>query len=523
MKEGFWKKEEKKIIFRGEKLNVFESCVSRHSLENPNKPAFIFEDKSGKKEIYSYERLNRETGKFANLLNNLKIKKNSRIFLFLPKIPLLYIGFLGIIRQGSISIPIFEAFEKDGLELRLVRGNANVILTNKELFKRIPKDIKKKIPALKKILIIDSEEFKSKMKKVSEDFKLVLRKKEDVCFMIFTSSTAGTPIAGVEIPNYGIVQQDFTARFSLGLKKDSNYWCTAHPGWVTGSVYSILAPLSIGCTIFIYTEHFDSKRWIKFILKNKISVIYTAPTALRLLKHDIKKKDLANLKNLSSVGEALTETTFNFYKKLGIKINDTYWQSETGAIVIGNNPNLKKKAGSLGKPIPGITAKIKKDMILLKKGWPSMMVGIYKHKKMYENYFEGSWFKTNDLAKKDKEGYFFFKARKDDIIKTSGERVSPIEIESALMKNKEVKEVAVIGVPDKIKGQIIKAFVVLRNPEKFLGDNKKSKREKLKESLENYVKENYAGHSYPKIIKFLSKLPKTNSGKIIRMKLREKN
>ena len=156
-------------------------------------------------------------------------------------------------------------------------------------------------------------------------------------------------------------------------------------------------------TIFIYTEHFDSKKWINFLLKNKISVLYTAPTALRLLKHDIKKKDLIHLKNLSSVGEALTKTTFNFYKKLGIEINDTYWQSETGAIVVANNPNLKKKAGSFGKPIPGITAKIKGDMILLKKGWPSMMVGIYKHKKMYEDYFEDGWFKTNDLARKRSE------------------------------------------------------------------------------------------------------------------------
>jgi acetyl-CoA synthetase len=174
---------------------------------------------------------------------------------------------------------------------------------------------------------------------------------------------------------------------------------------------------------------------------------------------------------------------------------------------------MKKKPGSMGKSIPGIKTSIKKKMIVLKKPWPSMMTGIYKHNKMYNNYFRTSWFQTNDLAKRDKQGYFFFEAREDDIIKTSGERVSPIEIESILMKHQVVKEVAVIGVPDKIKGEIIKAFIVLK---KNIKEN-----EKLKQKLMFFVKKNYAGHAYPKIIQFIKELPKTNSGKIIRMNLKK--
>jgi acetyl-CoA synthetase len=263
----------------------------------------------------------------------------------------------------------------------------------------------------------------------------------------------------------------------------------------------------------VLESHFDAGKWIDFIKRHKINVIYTAPTALKMLKNEIKREDLARVRNLCSVGEALPQTLFEHYKNLGLEINDTYWQSETGAIVIANWEGMKKKPGSLGKTIPGITARVKDEMIELKADWPSMMTGIYKHDAMYKSYFDNSWFKTNDRATRDKEGYFFFQGRRDDIIKTAGERVSPLEIENVLLKHKAVHESAVIGVPDKIKGEIIKAFVVL---------NKEFKEsDKLKEEISMYVKRNYAGHAYPKIIEFVKSLPRTHSGKIIRMQLRE--
>ena len=452
-----------------------------------------------------------EVNKFANFLNQMKVKKNSRIFLFLPKSPELYISFLATIKHGSIAVPLFEAFETDGLELRLNRGDANVLVTNKELLKRLKN--RKKFKGMK-IFVVDSSDFKDKIKKQSKEFDAVLKDKKDICLMIFTSSTAGTPVAGIEIPHYGIVQQNYPAKLVLDLKRDDRYWCTAHPGWVTGSVYGIIAPLSVGCENYIYVPHFDALKWIKFLKEKNISVVYTAPTALRLLKRFVKKKDFSNVRDICSVGEALTTATYDFYKKLGVDINDTYWQTETGAMVIANWPGLKKKSGSMGKAIPGIDARIVNETIHLKPKWPSMMTGIYKHDKMYKSYFEENLFKTNDMAKRDSDGYFFFIGRKDDMIKTSGERVSPIEIESALMKHKSVKESAVIGIPDKIKGQIIKAFVVLI-------EGKGS--EELKKDLMEFVKKNYAGHSYPKEIEFVKSLPKTKSGKIIRMKLREES
>ena len=509
MKDKFWEEKEGSIIIHKDKMNIIESCVDRHAKSNPNKIAFVF-DVGGKVKKYTYKQLEEEINQFSNYLNSLGVKKNSRVFLFLPKSPEIYISFLSVIKQGSIAAPLFEAFQTLGLELRLDRGDADVLITNKELLGRLKN--KNKFKGMK-IINVDSFDFKNGIKKQSKEFKAVLKNKEDTSMMIFTSSTAGTPVAGIEISHYALVQQHYTVEFVLDLKKEDRYWCTAHPGWVTGSVYGIVAPLSIGCENYIFVEHFDSDKWINFIKNNKISVIYTAPTALRLLRQNVKKGDFSSVRNMCSVGEALTKGTYDFYKKMGIIIRDTYWQTETGAMIIANYPSLKNKEGSMGKTIPGIEAKIINGTIHLKPDWPGMMTGIYKHDKMYKSYFEKGWFKTNDLAKKDDDGYFFFIGREDDIIKTSGERVSPLEIEDILMKNKYVSEAAVIGIPDKIKGSILKAFIVLNSGKK--------ESQKIADELKMFVKKNYAGHAYPKEIEFVKDLPKTKSGKIIRMKLRE--
>jgi acetyl-CoA synthetase len=509
-----WKELEKDIVIHEDgRMNVVESCVLRHAKENPDKLALVFENNKRRFE-YSYGRLRDEMNSFATFLKKMNVKKRSRVFIFLPKIPELYISMLGTLCHGCIPIPLFEAFQTEGLMLRLVRGNAQVLITNKELFLRLPKAIKKLLGTLRKIIVVDSLEFCRDIEKCSPRCDAELLEKKDTAVMMFTSSTAGTPVAGIELPNYGLVQQHYTAKLVLDLNKNDNYWCTAHPGWVTGTVYGILAPLSVGCTSYVYEGHFDAKTWIDFLKRNKISVLYTAPTALRMLKEELKKDDLANVKNICSVGEALDRPIFEHFLKLGIWVNDTYWQTETGAIMIANYKNNQKKY-SLGKAIPGISADVHDGAIMIKPEWPAMMTGIYRHKKMYKKYFRKEWFMTKDLARKDWEGYFFFQSREDDIIKTSGERVSPLEIENALMEHHLVKEAAVIGIPDPIKGQIIKAFVKL--------DRRAHVTESLKQELMDFVKKNYAGHSYPKEIEFVSSFSRTNSGKIIRSVLRDKS
>lgn len=491
-----WKKLEEEV-FDSEKVNLVDE------IEKNTGKALHFE-KDGKIAEYSYCEMIEEVNRFANILVSSGMKKGDRVGLFLPKCPEIYFAFLAVVKAGGVAVPLFEAFQTDGLELRLDRGAVNFLFSNSELIGRL----KKRNEHLKEIFLIDNSNFKKKLEKQSRDFKSILVGKKDTAMMIFTSSTAGTPVAGIEIPHLGLVQWLYTGKEVLGLSEGCKYWCTAHPAWVTGSVYGIVAPFALGCEVYCLEGRFDVSLWKKFLLKNKITNVYTAPTALRLLKGEVEKNDFKFVKRICSVGEALPWSLVEYYKKIGVFLVDTYWQTEIGAIVIAN---LVEKNKSLGQSV-GVKVFVKDGMIVLEKGWPAMMTGIYKHEAMYNSYFSGNLFLTNDLAE-EKEGNFYFSGRKDDIIKTSGERVSPLEIENILIKHSSVKEAAVIGVPDKERGQIIKAFVVLK--QNVRGDGK------LKLELSEFVKKNYAGHAYPKIVEFVKELPKNNAGKIVRMKLRE--
>lgn len=507
---SFWKEKEKDIVIHDNgKMNIVES-MERFAFDNSikNRIALSFEDESGKTETYSYSKFFEKVNQFANLLKQKGVKKGDRVAIFLGKCPEIYFCFLGAIKTGAIAMPLFEAFQSEGLELRLERGDVKFLFTNKDFVERYNK-IEKKLKTVKEVFVIDSSSFKNELSKQQKTFDAVLLDKMEPCLMMFTSSTAGTPVAGIELPHYGLVQQVYTAKKVLLLENGDNYWCTAHPAWVTGAIYGVVAPFAIGASVFVIGGRFDSKQWIKFMKKNNISKIYTAPTVLRLVKSDIHKDDFKHVKRLCSVGEALPQAIVEFYNKKGIDIVDTYWQTEIGSIVIAN---IHSKKGALGEAI-GVHIEVRDGMMVVEKPWPSMMVGIYKHEKMYKDYFDGGWFKTNDLATKDKNGFFHFSGRKDDMIKTSGERVSPLEIENILLENSAVKEVAVIGIPDESRGSVIKAFVVLN--EGF------EESEKLKEELSLFVKSKYAGHAYPKIVEFVGSLPKNNAGKIVRMKLRE--
>lgn len=490
-----WSKLEEEYKIPRDKFNVYQ-LIEKKVVEQKNSLALHFEYENGKKEEFSYFELDKKVNQFAFIFSKYGIKKGSRVAIFLPKCPEIYFSILATIKLGAIAIPLFEAFQKDGLKLRLEKADANFLITNKELFKRY-----EKIKTIKKVFIVNSKNFKNSLKEKNVETKIV--EKKAPCFMIFTSSTAGTPVAGILLPHQGAVQWLYTGKIVLDLSKEKKYFCSAHPAWVTGSIYGVLTPFLLGASVFSIEGRFDSVRWKNFLLKNKISHVYTAPTVFRLLKNEIKKEDLKYIKRICSVGEALPLSLVEHYEKLGVKIIDSYWQTEIGAIAIAN---IDFKKGSMGKAI-NLDIKTIENEIVIKKPWPALMVGIWKHKKMFESYFKKDLFFTKDLAKKEKECFYFI-GRKDDIIKTSGERVSPLEIENVLLKLKEVKECAVVGVPDELKGSVLKAFIVL---------NKEIKEsEGLKDKIIEFVKKNYAGHSYPKIIEFVKELPKGNSGKILR-------
>ncbi len=534
LKKNFkWSKFRKEIFWMKKgKLNTAVNSIDKHiGTVRENKIALIWESKDGVEKKFSFRELFELSNKFANVLKKLGLKKGERVFFLLPRIPELYYSYLGTIKYGCVAGTMFPAFGPEAILDRLKDSGASVLVTDSNLVKRVNK-IKSKLPSLKHVLIVDKPskreiDFHKELNNASEYFKPKAMNPEDTAFMLYTSGTTGKP-KGVLHAHRSALYEHLTAKMVLDIHDTDVYWCTADPGWVTGIAYGILGSWSNGATSLVYEGRFNAEKWYELIEKHSVTIWYTAPTAVRLLMGSgdelVKKFDLSSLRHLASVGEPLNPEPIKWSLKVfKLPFHDNFWQTETGGIVIANYPSLKIKAGSMGKPFLGITATIINDEgkelpigvegnLALKPNWPGLMKGIWKNKKKFNKYFLKKWYVTGDKAVMDKDGYFWFVGRSDDIIKTSGERVGPFEVESALISHHSVLEAGVIGKPDKVKGEIIKAFVVLRKgvkPSKAL----------VKE-LQLHVKKNYAGHAYPREIEFVDSLPKTQSGKIMRRLLK---
>lgn len=418
-----------------------------------------------------------------------------------------------------------------------------MLVTDSELVERVYK-VAESLPELKYVIVVDKtgkklnkKKFRFKeidyheaIKNASDEFKIAHMKPEEPAFMLYTSGTTGKP-KGVVHGNIAVLTEHMTAKWVLDIEPEDVYWCTADPGWVTGIAYEILGTWSNGASTVVYEGKFDADRWYKIIEDKKVTIWYTAPTAIRLLAAAggiYKNYNLSSLRHLCSVGEPLNPQPIKWgIKALNLPFHDNFWQTESGGILIANYPCMPIKLGSMGKPFPGIKAEIISDKgeklhlnsignVAIKPGWPSMMLKIWHNRKKYNSYFKHGWYITGDLGYKDKDGYFWFVGRADDVIKTSGERVGPFEVESALIEHPAVVESGVIGKPDPegIRGEIIKAFIVLKP------GFKPSK--ELEEELRKHVKEKLAGHAYPREFEFIDKLPKTRSGKIMRRMLKAK-
>lgn len=522
--------------FPGGKINAAYNAIDRHLKSNrKNKVAMYWEDESGDIKEYTFWQMSELTNRFANVLKKHGIEKGDRVFIFLPRIPELYISFLGILKTGAIAGTLFQAFGTEGLKDRLENSEAKIVITTSELKKRLDK-VRKNLPKLKKIILVDSPakkpeeiDYQKEMTKASSKFEIVQMQPDDYAFMLYTSGTTGKP-KGVVHKHLAILQEHMTAKWVLDMHDEDIYWCTADPGWVTGIAYQILGSWSNGVSSLIYAGRFDATKWYEILQKYQVTIWYTAPTAIRMLTKAgeklAKKYDVTNLRYLASVGEPLNPEAIRWgLKILGLPFHDNYWQTETGGICIANYPVMDIKLGSMGKPIPGVKAAVidnkgkklpanKEGNLALKPGWPSMMKTIWKRPAKYKSYFEHGWYITGDKAWKDKDGYFWFIGRADDVIKTSGERVGPFEVESALVEHPAIVEAGVIGKPDVERGEIIKAFVILKAGQEA--------KESLKKEIQQFVKKNLAGHAYPREIDFVKTLPKTRSGKIMRRVLKAK-
>ncbi len=525
----------------GDVINIGEYCTDRICrMGKAEKLALVWEDHKGNIKKYTFDDMRMLTNAIAKFLQELGLNPSDRICLFMDKVPELYFDFLGILKMGGIAQPLFSAFGGESLWTRLDDAKTSAIFTQKKHLQKV-RNILKDLPGLKYIIVVDDDKLKPlREREVSFDmdnaekidkFDIYPSKAETPSVLHYTSGTTGKP-KGAQHVHYSLVSQYITTKYVLDLKDDDIYWCTADPGWVTGTSYGIIGAWANGATQCVLDSGFMAESWYKFIEKHKITVWYSAPTAIRSLMKEgneiVKKFDLSSLRHLASVGEPLNAEAVIWSKEVfGLEFHDTYWQTETGSIMISNFPGMKIKPGSMGKPFPGITATVvdlnthlpleKKGvvgMIAAKPGWPAMFRTYWNNEQTYKNKFQNGWYLCGDRASIDEDGYFWFVGRDDDVINTAGHLVGPFEIESALLEHTAVAESAVVGKPDPVNMEVVKAFITLKpgnEPNKM-----------LELDIMNFIRKKLSPLAMPQEIEFIESLPKTRSGKIMRRVLRAK-
>jgi acetyl-CoA synthetase len=525
----------------GEIINIGWYCSDRICKKGKgNKTALYYEGFGGAEKKFTFNDVRLASNTIGTFLNNLGLKDEDRICLFMDRIPELYFSFLGILKIGAIVQPLFSAFGDESLYVRLENAQTRAIITQSKHLPKVRR-IVDKLPNLEYIIIVDhiktkkleKNEFAFDLEKTPpvENMNIFPTKAESPSVLHYTSGTTGQP-KGVQHVHYSLVSQYLTTKWILDLQENDVYWCTADPGWVTGTSYGIIGPWSMGITQCILDAGFSAEAWYKFIEKYRISMWYSSPTAIRSLmkagNEVVKSSDLSSLRHLASVGEPLnSEAVIWSGKMFGKQFHDTFWQTETGSIMISNFPGMKIKPGSMGKPFPGITGVVldpetyeplivpgKIGLIAFRPGWPAMMRGYWKNQKKYQEKFVNGWYLTGDKAYIDNEDYFWFIGRDDDVINTAGHLVSPFEVESALLEYPGVGESAVVAKPDEVNMEVVKAFITLKPGFTASKD--------LELEIMNFIRKKLSSMAMPQEIEFMDKLPRTRSGKIMRRLLHAK-
>ncbi|OGG86640.1 acetate--CoA ligase [Candidatus Kuenenbacteria bacterium RIFCSPHIGHO2_02_FULL_39_13] len=546
--------------FTGGKTNLAYNALDRHiGTLVENKTAIFWEDESGRTRQYSYLELYHEVNQLVNALKKLGVKKREPVAVYLPNIPETAIALLACAKLGAMHSVVYAGYSAKALEERIKDAKAKILVTADGSFRRgkvvdlksIADAAVKKCKTIKKVIVVKNNKQKIKFNKRRDiwyhdliknqpiEAKCAVMDAEDPAFVLYTSGTTSKPKGVIHVHGGYAVQVLRTIKWVFDLQGNEVFWCTADPGWITGHSYIIYGPLMAGITTLMYEGVPDvpqpDRIW-RLVEKYKVNVLYTAPTLIRLMmkygntwpqKHKMK-----SLRILGSVGEPINPAAWKwFYKYVGKKhcpIMDTWWQTETGAHMITPLPCAPLKAGSAGKPFPGIVADVvdkkgkpvpygKGGYLVIKNQWPSMIRTIFnnpeRYVKTYWKEIKGAYF-TGDVAFKDKDGYFWIQGRTDDVLKIAGHRLGTAEIESAFAHHPAVVEAGVIGLPDPIKGESIKAFVVLKQGIK--------PSDKLQEELRHTVRQTIGPVAVIGAIAFADKLPKTRSGKIMRRVLKAK-
>ncbi len=532
------------------RVNIAYEAIDRHS-RGPlaDHVALRWIGKHGGVQELTYSDMTAETGRFASALASLGVGLGDRVFVLANRTPELYIAALGTLKNGSVFAPLFSAFGPDPIETRMTLGHGKVLVTTDRLYRRKIASMRERLTDLEHVIIIsepgaeaipDTITFADLMERGDPTTPPAATDPEDMALLHFTSGTTGTPKGAVHVHG-AVLHHWMTAYHALDLHPGDVFWCTADPGWVTGTSYGIIAPFIHGVTNVVDEGELDPDRWYGIIQNQGVTVWYTAPTAIRMLSKSgtaiAHEYDLSSLRFIASVGEPLNpEGVVWGVEAFGLPIHDNWWQTETGGIMIANTASETIKPGSMGRPLPGITATILQlddhgDVVLddeghavevdvpheegelaVRVGWPSMFRGYLDMPERYESCFIDGWYRTGDRAARDGDGYFWFIGRGDDVIKSAGHLIGPFEVESILVAHDAVAEAGVIGVPDPVAGEIVKAFVSLHPGYEWNED--------LERDLRGWSRMHLGASVAPREIVHRQDLPHTRSGKIMRRLLK---
>ena len=527
----------------GRGLNIAHEAVDRHG-HGPHGAhlALRWLGKDGSARDFTYAQLADATSRFANVLAGLGVTRGERVFVLAGRIPELYVAVLGGLKHRCVVSPLFAAFGPEPIFTRIAIGGGSVLVTTTGLYRRKVAGLRERLPGLRHVLVVREApgealpegtlDLAALVDAAAPDYEIGPTDPQDRALLHFTSGTTGKPKGAIHV-HEAVVAHHATGALALDFHPGDVFWCTADPGWVTGTSYGIVAPLVHGLTMIVDEADFDAERWYDTLSREGVSVWYTAPTAVRMMMKGgasaARTRAFASLRFIASVGEPLNPQAVSWgVEAFGLPIHDNWWQTETGGIMIANYAAMDIRPGSMGKPLPGIDAALVRRTgdggvevleepglqgeLALRRGWPSMFRGYLDEEERYRRCFAGEWYLTGDLARRDADGYYWFVGRADDVIKSSGHLIGPFEVESAFMAHPAVAEAGVIGKPDPVAGEIVKAFVALKPGH--------APDEALRRDLLAFVRRQLGTAVAPKEIDFVAGLPKTRSGKIMRRLLK---
>ena len=511
--------------------NIGYDCVDKHAEgENKQKTALLWENEQGETAKYTFAEMKTLTDKFGNILKNLDLQKGDRFLIRLPDIPAFQTSFLGGVKIGTVPIPSSVMFRSKEVAYRIKDSEAKAVITTKKYVNEVH-DIANDCPTLDHIIVVggndgDEINYDAEMKQASPTLDLEKTKKTDTAFFCYTSGTTGNPKGAVHMHQW-VPGNDPSVLYWQNTINDDIIGHTGNLSWIFPLGNGFLYPWRWGITTMVYDGKFAPKRWYELIQKYKITNLASVPTCYRMfltIKNAEKTYDLSSLRHCISAGEPLNpEVMKNWKKRFGMQIYDGIGMTEV-MVYLSNMKDMPIKAGSCGKPQPGKICDIidengnilpaeKPGMLAVKRTDPGLFREYWNKTEKTKKSFNGDWFLTGDVLYKDEDGYFWFSGRDDDLIMASGYRISPFEVESAIISHPEVLEAAVVASPDEMRGVIVKSFIILNDPTKA--------NDKLKKDIQEHTKKVAAPYKYPREIEFVEELPKTQSGKIKRKNLRE--